>query len=112
MLTLVAWILAQQYRLQLVLEFGSKHALSANLLADSYKLLASIVLCTVLTLAYLSPLRALIFAYPALLVLASVLGVCALAIVTLFGLCMYYSQRYYKALSSTALRQKIQQQFQ
>src|SRR5207249_3872938 len=54
---LACWLWAQQYRLQLALDFGREHARHLALLAESYALLSGSLLLCMLYANYFVPLR-------------------------------------------------------
>ncbi|HLJ33780.1 MAG TPA: hypothetical protein VKU38_09025 [Ktedonobacteraceae bacterium] len=110
--TLISWLWAQQYRLQIALDFGQRHPQYAALLAKSYGLLAGILLLCILYPSYFLAFR---YYSPAVgiiwLELASY-AVFAAGILVTYVQYHHYSGRYYASLAGKALREEIRHQLQ
>jgi len=117
---LASWLLAQQYRLQVSLEFGREHTQSIALLSESYGLLSGTLL-----LGMLYPNYFKLFYYPFdfafipmkfiannVWLVSGFFGVFITAIVVTYVLYARNIDRYYKTLSGKSLREQLRQQFQ
>jgi signal transduction histidine kinase len=114
---LASWLLAQQYRLQVSLQFGRGHPQNIALLAESYGLLSGTLLLGMLYANYFNSWHSSFdFAsIPDMFVTNNawlLSGIFIMAIVTTYMLYSRHTDRYYKTLSGKSLREQLRQQFQ
>lgn len=108
---LAFWLLAQQSRLQLVVEVGREHVQNISLLAQSYALLAAMLLLTIFYSGYFIALDYTANT-PALWLEAGLYGIGILAIVALCLRFYQFAGRYDALLSYRTLHEEVRQQFQ
>ena len=111
-LTLISWLWAQQYRLQIVLDFGQRHPQYLELLAKSYGLLSGMLLLCILYPNYYVAFRNYLSNADIAWVEFAFYAVFAIAILVTFVQYTRYCGRYYKSLAGKALREEIRRQLQ
>jgi hypothetical protein len=106
---LASWLWAQQYRLQLALDFGREHAEHLALLAESYGLLSGSLLLCMLYVNYFYPIE---FPPKNGWLVSGFFGVFITAIVATYARYAGNIDRYYKALAREALQERMRRQLQ
>ena len=111
-LTLISWLWAQQYRLQIVLDFGQRHPQYLALQVRSYGLLSGMLLLCILYPSYYVAFRNYLSNPEIAWVELAFYTVFAIAILVTIVQYTRYISRYYKALVSKALQEEIRRQLQ
>jgi hypothetical protein len=112
---IIAWIFVQQYMFQVNINLGRKHAQSLGLLAQSYSLLAGILLLCVLYVGYFPDVLSILLKSLGsqtwwITPVFSVLGIIALIVTYIRAL--QNDERYYKALAYRDFREHVQRRTQ